>query len=153
MQSEGSSHFAKIPLAGLLSWLVPGLGHAICGDWQRGAVLFVAITGTFWTGIAIGGAPGTVDPAKRRLWFTAQICTGGNTLAAYSLHKRLAATAVAQSKPLPLAHWMSAEVGVHYTGVAGLLNLLVIFDAIIRADSSTGRRRRLVGAGVVGSDP
>lgn len=153
MQSDGPSSFAKIPLAGLLSWLIPGLGHAICGEWRRGAVLFVAITATFWSGIAIGGAPGTVDPAKRRLWFAAQICTGGNTLAAYSIHQRLAATAAAEAKSLPIPHWMSAEVGVHYTGVAGLLNLLVIFDAIVRADSTTGRRRRLAGTIPAGTEP
>lgn len=142
MPSVETSSFARIPLAGLLSWLVPGLGHALSGEWNRGLVLFVAITATFWTGVAIGGAPGTVDPAKRKLWFTAQLATGGNTLIAYAMHRRMLAAAPEGAKSLPIPHWMSAEVGVHYTGVAGLLNLLVIFDAIVRADTTDGRRRR-----------
>lgn len=37
---------------------------------------------------------------------------------------------------------LSTEVGVHYTGVAGLLNLLVILDAIGRAEPSPSARRR-----------
>lgn len=146
MPAAETSSFARIPLAGLLSWLVPGLGHALSGEWNRGLVLFVAITATFWTGVAIGGAPGTVDPAKRKLWFVAQLATGGNTLVAYAIHRRMLAAATDGAKSLPIPHWMSAEVGVHYTGVAGLLNLLVIFDAIVRADTTDGRRRRRLQA-------
>ena len=36
--------------------------------------------------------------------------------------------------PNPVGHWLTTDIGVHYTGVAGLLTLLVILDAIGRAD-------------------
>jgi len=131
------------PIAGLLAWLAPGLGHLYLGHRVRGLVCLVTITVTFWTGVAIGGVQATVDPHERTLWFMAQLCTGGNALAAYGLHS------IVEPKPTPgqrpaatLAHWLSADVGVHYTGVAGLLNLLVILDALGRADAARPARGR-----------
>jgi len=124
------------PIAGFLGWLVPGLGHIYLGHRVRGIVCLVTITVTFWTGVAIGGVQGTVDPKERTLWFMAQLCTGGNTLAAYGLHSIVEPHPVAgQRPPAVLAHWLSSDVGVHYTGVAGLLNLLAILDALGRADA------------------
>ena len=128
----------RAPIAGLLTWLVPGLGHIYLGQRARGLVLLVTITVTFWTGVAIGGVRDTVDPHKRRLWFTAQVCTGGYTLTAYALHRRVDRA----GNPTPVTHWSAADIGVHYTGVAGLLNLLVVFDAVGRADPAPTRRRK-----------
>ena len=126
------------PIAGLLTWILPGLGHIYLGHRGRGVILLVTITATFWTGVAIGGVRDTVDPQDRRLWFAAQICTGGNTLAAYALHSWVDRA----GNPSPATYWISSEVGVHYTGVAGLLNLLIIFDAVGRADPSARPARR-----------
>jgi hypothetical protein len=130
------------PVAGFLAWLVPGLGHLYIGQRVRGCVCLVAITVTFWTGVAIGGVQGTVDPHERTLWFLAQLCTGGNTLAAYALHGAVTPGRTAGDRPAFVAHWLSADVGVHYTGVAGLLNLLVILDVLGRADTPLPIRRR-----------
>ena len=133
------------PIAGFLAWLVPGLGHIYLGHRTRGLICLVTITATFWTGVAIGSVQGTVDPRERTLWFMAQVCTGGNTVAAYVLRQAVTPRpAPRQSAYVP--SWMSADVGVHYTGVAGLLNLLVILDALTRAEvggagSATGRAR------------
>lgn len=131
------------PIVGFLAWLVPGLGHLYLGHRARGMVCLVTITVTFWTGVAIGGVQGTVDPHERTLWFMAQLCTGGNTLAAYGLHSVVEPhPAAGQRSAAVLAHWLSSDVGVHYTGVAGLLNLLVILDALGRADAPPTTRRR-----------
>jgi len=138
LSSQVHPFVLRAPIAGLLTWLVPGLGHIYLGQRARGLVLLVTITVTFWTGVAIGGVRDTVDPHKRRLWFTAQVCTGGYTLTAYALHRRLDRA----GNPTPVTHWSAADIGVHYTGVAGLLNLLVVFDAVGRADSSAPTRRR-----------
>ena len=98
---------------------------------------------TFWTGVAIGGVQATVDPHERSFWFMAQLCTGGNTLAAYGLHRVVEPQLAAGQRPAAaLTHWLSSEVGVHYTGVAGLLNLLVILDALGRADAPSPKRTR-----------
>lgn len=138
LSKQDQTFVLRAPTAGLLTWLLPGLGHIYLGQRARGLVLLVTITVTFWTGVAIGGVRDTIDPENRRLWFTAQICTGGHTLAAYALHRWVDRT----DNPGHTTYWLSADVGVHYTGVAGLLNLLVIFDAIGRADSSTPTDRR-----------
>lgn len=139
----------QVPLVGFLSWLVPGLGHILLGHRTRGLVCMVTIIATFWCGVAIGSVQGTVAPHYRKLWFVAQLGTGGNTLAAYALHLAVSPESAKSSKPVLVSHWMSAEVGVHYTGVAGLLNLLVILDAMARSEpfKAGGRRRRQLSRG------
>lgn len=130
-----------MPIAALLAWLVPGLGHIYLGHRGRGIICLVAIIVTFWSGVAIGGVQSTVAPHARKLWFVAQLGTGGNTLAAYALHCRVSPETSRSSKLAVVAPWSAAEIGVHYTGVAGLLNLLVIFDAVSRAETPVKRRR------------
>jgi ABC-type xylose transport system permease subunit len=132
----------RMPIVGLLAWLVPGLGHIYLGYRSRGLVFLVTITATFWTGVAIGGVQGTVAPRARTLWFVAQLFTAGNALAAYGVHYYVDPVSARSPKQSVAAHWASAEIGVHYAGVAGLLNLLVIFDVIGCADPSLGSTRR-----------
>ena len=129
--------YLRAPVAGLLAWLVPGLGHIYLGDRSRGLVLLVAITATFCTGVAIGSVQATVAPHSRKLWFAAQLGSGGNAIAAYSLHRLVSPETATSPKQPVTANWLSAEVGVHYTGVAGLLNLLLVIDAIVRAERPT----------------
>lgn len=118
--------------AGLLGWIMPGLGHIFIGDRLRGVICLATIVLTFWSGVAIGSVRGTIDPHERSLWFVAQLCTGTNAGLAYALRQVGSATS-AERSPAP-APWVSSEIGVHYTGVAGLLNILVILDAMARAE-------------------
>ncbi len=138
----------RVPIAAVLAWIIPGGGHFFLGYRGHGLIALVVITGTFWSGVAIGSVQGTVAPNSRKLWFMAQLGTGGNALAAVALHRTADRasydSAVQSSKP----HWLSADVGVHYTGVAGLLNLLLIIDAIVRADPTyLVRMRRRIDEG------
>lgn len=130
-----------MPIAGFLSWLIPGLGHIYLGCRVRGLICLVTITATFWTGVAVGSVQATVAPKARRLWFIAQLCTGGNAMAAYGLHYGVDPESARSRKQSVTPYWASADVGVHYTGVAGLLNLLVILDAIGRAEPRVAGRR------------
>lgn len=136
----------RLPVTGFLAWLFPGLGHVYLGYWKRGLILMVTISVTFWSGVAIGGVRGTVDWRYRKAWFVAQLGTVGNTLAAAVLHKSigmLPGGEDADGPPGPpyTGHWLSVDVGIHYAGVAGLLNLLAIFDALARADLLSKQRR------------
>lgn len=124
----------RAALTGLLSWILPGLGHLMIGDRARGVVCMAAIVLTFWTGVAIGGVRGTIDPKERSLWFMAQLCTGANAGFAYLIRQNLDAGSSNPTAPTAPAPWVSAEIGVHYTGVAGLLSVLVILDAMSRAE-------------------
>lgn len=142
MSEQLEPSFIKMPVAGILSWILPGLGHLYLGHRTRGLVLFVTITATFWTGVAIGSVQGTVDPTERKLWFFAQIGTGGNAISAFTLNRITTREIRAKNQKPVVTNWVAAEVGVHYTGVAGLLNILVIFDAVGRADPTRLRKTR-----------
>ncbi len=125
----------KMPLAGIGGWILPGLGHIIAGDHKRGVIILATILMTFWGGVAIGGVRSSVDPKRQKLWFMAQICAGGHTLLAYtwgqSERKDLA------DDDLVSAHWRSVELALVFTGVAGLLNVLAILDALVRSDPAS----------------
>ena len=127
-------------LAGLAAWALPGLGHWVLGQRARAAILFVTLTLTYWTGAAVGGVGFVADPTEANLWFLAELGMGPQVVAlnlATSKIKRAGQPVV----------WPDAEIALIYAGVAGLLNLLVIFDAIGRAaglpttarTSTTGR--------------
>ncbi len=144
MTEPASVSFIRVPLAGFLAWVAPGLGHLFLGHRGRGWVFLVTITATFWTGVAIGGVRGTIDPDERKLWFVAQLCTGGNTVIGYLWERVVSRNDPREKATVLKGPWASAELGVHYTGVAGLLNLLVILDALGRAESRSpdGKARR-----------
>lgn len=132
--------FLRAPIAGILAWVVPGLGHLFLGERKRGIILLVTISLTFWTGVAVGGVGATVNPRERKLWFMAQFMAGGQSLAACAM-SRSVMTETKAPNSVVLSHWLSADVGIHYTGVAGLLNLLAILDAIARAELPRASRR------------
>lgn len=140
MTQQNATSSLRAPVAGLLAWILPGLGHFYLGDRGRGLVLLVVVTATFWSGVAVGGVGATIDPQGHKLWFTAQICTGGNTLAAYALRQQVDRHRTGDDTLASTGYWLSADIGVHYTGVAGLLNILVILDAIGRSDRSSSKR-------------
>jgi hypothetical protein len=123
----------RMILAALATWLLPGAGHLLIGDRQRGIIFLVVITLTFWTGVAIGGVKNTVSPADRTLWFAGQICAGGHSLAALAW----SSTIQPQKGEYPasiIGYGRSEEVSVVYTAIAGMLNILVILDAMVRAE-------------------
>lgn len=140
LQPSDSIPFMRAPIAGILAWVVPGLGHFYLGERKRGIILLVTISLTFWAGVAIGGVGATVNRREQKLWFMAQFLTGGQSLIALRMSNReMAESKVGNS--VVLSHWLSSEVGRHYSGVAGLLNLLVILDAIGRAETPRVTRR------------
>lgn len=137
MNEESQASLTRIPIALLLGWLVPGLGHIFIHHRTRGLIFLVTITATFWTGVAVGGIRSTVNLNERPLWFVAQIGTGGNTLLAWAGHEATKKGSDSQAQsvaPKSFAHWKSLDVAIHYTGVAGLLNVLVLLDLMARSE-------------------
>ena len=127
MASAGANNIVRVFVAGLLAWLVPGTGHLYLGQRHRGVIFLIVIAATFWGGVAIGGVSNTVRPREKTAWFLAQISTGAHALAALGWKEALGDHQTAYS-------WRAQEVAVVYAGVAGLLNLLVILDALARVD-------------------
>jgi hypothetical protein len=116
--------------------LLPGAGHLFIGERVRGIILIVVITLTFWTGVAIGGVKNTVNPEQRWLWFLGQICAGGHTLATLAISHNI-------PSPPPglettrIAYGREEEISVVYTAICGMLNILIIFDVLVRAEHPT----------------
>jgi len=141
--------FLRLPLTGLLAWLLPGLGHLYIGDRKRGWVILVTIAVTFWGGVAIGGVRHTVNPSTKRLWFLAQITAGSHTVAAHLLGE-LSRRGM-DERTIATDRWQAVEIATVYTGVAGLLNVLVILDALGRAEGPYRRRESTIRARASGT--
>ncbi|MBL9123944.1 MAG: hypothetical protein JNG90_09960 [Planctomycetaceae bacterium] len=135
-------------LAAFLAWLVPGLGHLYQGRTAKGVLFMVCILGTFIYGLFLGG--GRVVYAQwrpeKRLPYLCQIGVGIPALPAL-----VQASRARSGKPLLFGSEFMAppriepgrneladlhlkfhryfELGTVYTMVAGLLNMLVIYDA------------------------
>ena len=108
-------------LAWILGWLVPGAGHWYIGQRDRGAVLAGTLVGCFLAGVLLGGR-GTVTDAHPE--FLALQCGAGLP----------AAAAWAVSTPDPADVPVSRrDLGMLYTLVPALLNLVVAMDAAARA--------------------
>jgi len=122
------------PVAAVLAWLLPGLGHWWIGERHRAVILFATTSATFWAGIAVGGVRSTVTPKDNGLWIAAQLCMGPQALAALYWGKTLLPKHQGDPDPYK-ASWPSSDIGVVYAGVAGLLNLLVILDALARVEA------------------
>lgn len=145
-------------LAAFLAWLIPGLGHLYQGRIAKAVLFFVCIMSLFAYGVYLGGSDelgwGRVVYASwrtgdKRLPYLCQIGIGLPALPAL-----VQANRVRNSKApwwngfmapprvnddglnnQPTVHTLHRklhryfEIGTVYTMVAGLLNLLVIYDA------------------------
>ena len=112
-----------------MAWLVPGAGHLMVGASRKAAILCAVLMVMTIAGLAFGG----------RL-FPFQISEPLVLLAGIAQWALLAPRLVAE-----MAGWgqgqvvaITYEYGNTFLIVAGLLNILVIFDAVDRA---RGRRR------------
>jgi TM2 domain-containing membrane protein YozV len=138
-------------LAVLLAWLVPGLGHIYMGRVARGVVIMVIVSATFWMGMGLGGVM-TVDPQTERWWFIADMFSGVQGVGAWQYEQRTVNKVIlkdglppdAAINPKSIYDLDSAlqQEGVAlavpvetiaraYSGVAGLLNLMCVFDVLM----------------------
>lgn len=147
---------AKTVQAGLLSWILPGAGHYMLGHRGLALVFFFAITIPYLTGLAIGGVTNSVNPRTNRWLFLAEMGVSGYTVPSFFISRTIERGIL---KNLGLGHippeggagsahqtWVRArakyvayspesDIAQIYLAAAGLLNLLVILDAISRAQT------------------
>ncbi len=138
-------------VAAVLAWLIPGLGHIYQGRTAKGVLFFVCLMGTFVYGCYLGGSRETGwarvvyaswTDEDTRLPFLCQAGIGLPAMPALVQSHRLRSN----QPPLwngfmapPSAQWTLDEIsfklrgyfelGTVYTMVAGLLNILAIYDA------------------------
>ena len=142
-------------IAGILAWLVPGLGHFYQGRKAKGALFMICILGTFLYGLYLGGSSQmgwgravyfNFDEKEWRLPWLCQVGVGLPTLPMTLLQWKLrdqpilggfmappssngdqpgnfSLPTITRQLPRPF------DMGTVYTMIAGLLNVLAIYDA------------------------
>ena len=136
-------------LAALLAWMVPGLGHLYQGRRAKAALYFTSILGLFAIGMGLGEGKIAFwrwvnplhDSENFRLWYPAQFWVGlaafpalvQATLLEYGMKPILGGYLAEPPMNVINALHSSAgryvDIGVVYTCIAGLLNILAIYDA------------------------
>lgn len=173
--ARGTEKPHSVPLLALvLAWFIPGAGHFYLRRYARGFILFLTITATFWSGVAMGGVL-TSDYYNERWWFVAEMFAGAYGLVSWQRQKGVyhelmfdeqGNQLMAPPMPGPDGHVSLAQMQMDkkltarglalvpptdtvartYAGVAGLLNLLCMFDAValslMGAVGEPSRRRR-----------
>ena len=158
MAKQDSPNILTAALAGVLAWVVPGAGHVYLGRTFRGVVICIAINALFWGGMAVGGVF-TVDPVGEPWWFAAQMCNGASGVAGWCRQDSQRQEVVDKDlgkEPRPIDRGRTGErqrwdkafnialdkrdlhpvypasiVARAYTGVAGMLNIMCVFDAVM----------------------
>lgn len=117
-------------LIGVLAWCVPGAGHFLQGYHRKALIFFVVLTAMFVLGLAFGGR---LFPIQMRepLVFLAALAEWTIAL------PRIVAALWGLGSGNVVA--VTYEYGNTFLIVSGLLNALVLLDAIDRA---TGRKTR-----------
>ncbi len=127
----------------ILAWLIPGSGHYLLGQRRRGIVFAVALHALFFGGVLLGGLR-VLSPPRQPIWGYTQYIVGWPMLIGTELKSRL----INPNAPLPVGTSPKIQdVGTVYCGLAGMLNLLVIFDVLVRISNGESAENQPGGAG------
>ena len=122
MAPKSKSNPVYLTFVGLLGWFIPGGGYFMIRENVRGAIVLITIAATFFTGIYIGSI-GVIDPQSCWPWYIAQIMN--SPLVQIIANETAGGRYPVYGKP--------NELGQIYTGIAGLLNLLCVINAVYMA--------------------
>lgn len=146
------------PVAMVLAWVLPGLGHWYLGEKQRARLIAAGILGLFVGGILIGGI-NAVDRKEDTIWFVGQAIVGPAAFGVDYVHQNYLKVKAkdpvtgketvrsarpdevrgpdgwpvqaqpGQLPPSSVSLGRMNELGTLFSTIAGMLNLLVIIDA------------------------
>lgn len=144
-------HLKNRKLAAIIGWLWPGAGHLYQGRYGKGVLFMACILGTYFWGLAMGGGHvvyASLRPGDMRLYYAGQVNVGIPALPAIPQAMSMSGGGdpifgdwmAPPRKPLSegvhdhRATWHEKlgfyfELGTLFTTVAGLLNLLAVYDA------------------------
>jgi len=113
-------------LIGIISWLLPGVGHLMQGRIVRGIIIGVVIWTMFIIAIFSGGAyyPGFEYKDGALLYLLNIFARFGNGLGAFI------SFFLSASPPPNVAAWATFEYGGRFLEIAGLLNYMAVMDAV-----------------------
>ncbi len=158
MANNGSTAVKSLqPVAAVLAWVCPGLGHISLGQRKRGLLIMFGVLFLFLGGVLIGGLD-VVDRKKDRLWFVAQslcgpIAFGVDLVNQYvkSPHRfdrdgTKGLSQAEQEQHVQAQHRITSlvhvnEIGTLFAALAGLMNLAVILDVLHNSPSQPVDRR------------
>ncbi|MCC6511244.1 MAG: hypothetical protein IT423_19235 [Pirellulaceae bacterium] len=132
-------------LAAFLAWLVPGAGHYYQRRYLKSAIFCIAIMSTFLLGMLVGGGRcvyASWNQVDARWQYVLQAGVGLPAMpAAYQAYRvgkglppAMGGFMAPPNSVADLSEWNEKsssgfDMGTLYTMIAGLLNILVIFDA------------------------
>ena len=140
-------------IAGLLAWLIPGAGHYYAGHKLKGIVSAVLILGLFVAGVGIskGECVSLREPDGHKFAFMGQIGAGLPTFLSLAYnHQKLPGLRPGYVDLLEesgghtgeayASHLPNNDTGLLFTMIAGLLNLLLVHDALSGVPGAINRR-------------
>lgn len=136
-------------LAAFLAWLIPGLGHVYAGYPLKGLLSLVMLLGMWITGISLSrGEAVSLDSEEGHPYaFVAQIGCGLPTGLAVLRSKGMLPGVAPPARdpgyradPEWIARLPDQDTGLLFTMVAGLLNLLLVYDALQGVPGAIARR-------------
>ena len=139
MSPSAKSDARFTPFAAVLAWVWPGLGHISLGQRRRGGLIMFGVLFLFLGGVLIGGID-AVDRREDPLWFLAQAVCGPIAFATDLANQRLVSDPQLRLRRKGLSH--VNEIGTLFAALAGLMNLVVILDALHRPGGRRGTDRR-----------
>jgi hypothetical protein len=116
------------PAIAVAAWAVPGLGHLLAGRRAKALYMGGVILGAFALGLALGQGHSVASQKFPYHWY-GQVCAGLPALLADAL-----LGAAPQRETI-----LRLELGVVFTTVAGILNVVALVDAYTIARRRTER--------------
>lgn len=113
--------WAFLVLTGVCAWWIPGAGHWLIGERKRAAIIFISLVFAFTFGIYVGSIAAIEVKSP---WFYAQIFF--SPVVGYIAH-------LSGSVFHLDSFGRPREIGEIYTGIAGMMNLLCIVNAVYMA--------------------
>lgn len=129
------------PLAGILAWILPGLGYLALGEKLRAVYALVGVGGLLVGGLLIGGVD-SVDSKEDRYWAMVQFAAGPSVVAIDRYHQRTLKPALkawesgarrsGAEPPYRRSVARVNETGMLYIALAGMLNIILVIDCATR---------------------
>ncbi len=138
MAKTEKSEYSFLPVvAGVCAWLFPGAGHWLIGERKRALVIAVFVTALFVAGLYVGSIA-VIDPLHDPISYYTQVPASPAVFYLNRLNMRMGDGTPAGR---PMVFGRPNEIGQIYCSVAGMLNLLCIFSAILMADARQKQQR------------
>jgi TM2 domain-containing membrane protein YozV len=109
----------KYPIAILLAWLVPGLGHIFVGKVVKGLFFLVILSATYIFGLYLTNFR-TISPEDNLFYFIPNYGSGATLFLGNLLSTQ---------KPFPRQNLISwYDAGILYVCISGLLNMMLVLN-------------------------